>query len=324
MYRVEQVLVPLDFSNFSRSALAFASALGGESPARLQLDHALEPMAPYMRRVLFPYAALGEDDREFEGELVEEARAELESSFALDEALRRRLISDPVVELGPSRQVVGDWTGRFDVEAVVMCAYGESGVVSAGLGSTARRVLQTSSCPVILVRQHDPRPQLKRILVALDLEPTSIGVLEVALGMALQHGCELELLFVLPSPWAADNAGLLKSQVKFDERQARGRLKGKIEALFERTIEAVEAPFPQREKAKKLTSNTRVESGKPAAEIVRRAYESDVDLVVIGSRSSSGSGSLGSVAETVACRASCHVMVVPTASRTTPLTSEEQ
>ncbi|TXD31364.1 universal stress protein [Lujinxingia vulgaris] len=323
MYRVEQVLVPLDFSNFSRSALALAKSLGGESPARVQLGHALEPMAPYMRRVLFPYAALGEDDRAFEAELVEEARAELERSFEIDDKLRRRLVSEPVVEIGPSRQVVSEWTSRFDVEAIVMGAYGESGLVSEGLGATARRVLQTSSRPVILVRQHDPRPQLKRIVVALDLEPTSAGVLEVALGMALQHGCELELLFVLPSPLAADSAGLLKSQVKFDERQARGRLKGKIEALFERTVEAVEVPFPQRDQARKLTDTTRVESGEPAAEIVRRAYESDADLVVIGARSSAGGGGLGTVAEAVARRASCHVMVVPPAAQTTPLTRDD-
>ncbi|RDV38248.1 universal stress protein [Bradymonadaceae bacterium TMQ3] len=323
MYRVEQVLVPLDFSNFSRSALALAKALGGENPARVQLGHALEPMAPYMRRVLFPYAALGEDDRAFEAELVEEARAELERRYELDDKLRRRLVSEPVVEIGPSRQVVGEWTSRFDVEAIVMGAYGESGLVSEGLGATARRVLQTSSRPVILVRQHDPRPQLKRIVVALDLEPSSAGVLEVALGMALQHGCGLELLFVLPSPLAADSAGLLKSQVKFDERQARGRLKGKIEALFERTIEAVEVPFPQRDQARKLTDNTRVESGEPASEIVRRAYESDADLVVVGARSRAGGGGLGSVAEAVARRASCHVMVVPPAAQTTPLTRDD-
>ncbi|RAL22240.1 hypothetical protein DL240_10325 [Lujinxingia litoralis] len=326
MYRVEQVLVPLDFSTSSRSALAFARALGGEEPARMQVGHALEPMPPYVRRVLFPYAALGEDDREFEAELIEEARAELERYFEFDDRLRRRMIGEPVVEMGASREQVARWAGRFDVEAVVMGAVGEqSGGAGHQLGATALRVLESSSRPVVLVRQHDPRPRLKRILVALDLEATSAEVLEVGLGMALQHGCELELLFVLPSPLAQDSAGLLKSQVRFDERQARSRLKNKIEALFERTVEQVDVPFPQREKARELTSTTRVEVGDPAATIVKRAYDIDADLVVIGARSGprAAGGNLGSVARGVASGATAHVMVVPPETKSTPLTRED-
>jgi K+-sensing histidine kinase KdpD len=71
---------------------------------------------------------------------------------------------------------------------------------------------------------------------------------------------------------------------------------------------------------------TAVESGAPAAEIVRYAERNRIDLIVVGTHGRSGvtRALLGSVAERVVRTAPCPVLTVPRErQRTAPPTQEE-
>ncbi len=58
---------------------------------------------------------------------------------------------------------------------------------------------------------------------------------------------------------------------------------------------------------------TRTESGAPATAIVRYADEIGADLIVVGSKGMQGTRRvIGSVPNTVAHKAGCHVMIVKT------------
>ena len=116
MYRIEQVLAPVDFSSFSRCALRFAARLGDgadgdRQPVRLQLAHAVEALPEYVRSVLFPYAPLGEDDREFEAEIADVARQKIREYFEVDDELRERFIDAPIIEFGSDKESVARWAG---------------------------------------------------------------------------------------------------------------------------------------------------------------------------------------------------------------------
>lgn len=325
MYRVEQVLVPVDFSSHSKTALEFARQLSapaeGAAPPPIQAVHAVRPMAKHLRNVLFPYAALGEDDREFEAELLEEARGELARYFGVDGNLSKRFLREPELRFGHPREEVTRWAGEHPADLVVLGAFGEGGSFVGGLGSTTRRFLQAATQPVAVVRDFDPRPKVRKILVAVDLGKETQEVLRVALGFALQQGASVEMLHVIPSPLIHDTNGILKKALKYSPEKVMESSRKTINALFERAVGALELPFAFREAAKTHLSTLMIESGDPGEVIAQRAYDGGYDLLVVGAnnRQPPGKRSLGRVAERVLVEAGAHVMVVPASRARTPL-----
>lgn len=320
MLSIEQVLVPLDFSASSRAALAMALAMGD---ARIQPVHVLERWPAYMEEVLFPYAALGEDAAHLEHELREMARAHLDRFFEFEPS--RRFIEGPKIEIGAPKARLPEMIHSNGPDLVVMGAFGTSGVFPESLGSTAERVLRTVLQPVLLAREYDQRPKVGKILVALDLLPRSSDVLAAALGIASLWDAELEAIFVIPDPSTQDPHGLLRAQVKLSNHKLAGSSQGKVDALFERALETLEVPYPQKPRISALKRKMHVAVGAPPAEILRRAEESAADLVVLGSRNAAEHAPhhLGRVAWTVARTAPQHVLIVPLESPVRLLGGEE-
>ncbi|MFU8804710.1 MAG: universal stress protein [Bradymonadaceae bacterium] len=325
MYRVEQVLVPVDFSGFSRCALAFARSLGETSP-QIQLAHVIDAWAASTRQVLFPYAAMGEDEIEFEHELLEEARAHLHRYFKIDKSLEKSFISEPIVRMGPVNELLPELARTVDSEMVVMGAFGEGGVHPDALGATAERMLRSVVQPLVLVRDFERKPSIKHIVVAVDLGPKSGDVLERALGLALQTGATMETIYVVPSPFVHDTHNILSQALKFNARQVLSRASDKIDALFERMHQSLEVPHPVRPQAAKLLKSRRTLFGDPSAEIIRHAYENEADLVVVGAHNpqTKTTRTLGRVAWTVARGCPTNVMVVPPTRARTPLGEEQE
>jgi nucleotide-binding universal stress UspA family protein len=323
MYRVEQVLVPVDFSTFSRAAVAFSRAIGAESP-RLSLAHALGEWPPYLRRVLFPYAALGEDDVEFEHELIEEARAHMLAHLEIDPNSDDD-IANLSVEFGREKQVLSDRVRGVGPDMVVMGAFGESGVHPNVLGATAEKMVRSVTCPLVLVRDYDPRPSIEHIVVAVDLTSRSTDVVAKAVGFALQVGATLELVYVLPDPLTQDTNKILERTLDFNAHKIMERSRSKIEALFDRMTNQVEVDYPEQTTARELLEHRKVMSGDPATAIVDHADKVDADLVVVGASNtqSASNRQLGRVAWTIARSAPAHVMVVPPEREVSLLSGDE-
>ncbi len=309
---IENVFVPLDFSESSQAALALVRALG-HPPPRLQLSHIVEAWTPHTREVFFPYAALGEDAAAIDIELCDSARARLSAYFDLDALPKRALLNSPIVHVGRTKEDLPEVLRTVDADLVVMGAFGETGALPGALGSTSARILQTATQPVLLARGYERSPRISRVLCAVDLEPTSHEVIASALEIALLAEAELELLFVLPDPLNDDPNGLLRSSIKFDEKRTLGRERATIEALFDRAITRVEPPFADKERARALLSTRSIRVGRPSTAILSRAHESDADLIVVGSRSlrEVAHHQLGSTAWAITRSCHVHVMVVP-------------
>ena len=319
MFSIEQVFVPVDFSRSSRLALRLARALGQAEgrPPRLRLAHVVERWPPYMHEVLFPYAALGEDEVEFEHELIERARQMLGEHLELEALDEDEDLLGPLqARVGLARQVLPELLASSGAELVVMGAFGAGGPVPESLGSTAARLLRASTRPVLLARELGP-PRLSRVLCALDLTPSCVEVLQVAMGVAIAAGAELECLFVLPDPFDHDPTGLLRGHLDFDRGRVLERERPKIDALFERAREGVEVPFAHQEAAQDLWRQRAVRVGDPAATIVGRAEAVGADLIVLGSHNLQGAqaGQLGRVAWTVTRTCTTHALVVPIAQQ---------
>ncbi|QDG51775.1 universal stress protein [Persicimonas caeni] len=323
MYQVEQVLVPVDFSTSSRAALAFARAIGKNSP-RIHLAHALGEWRPYVRRVLFPYAALGEDDVEFEHELIEEARAHMLAHLEVNPD-KDKSIADLTMQIGPVKETLSERVRSVGPDMVVMGAFGEGGVQPNVLGSTAEKLLRAVTRPVVLVRDYDPKPSIDHIVVAVDLTSRSTDVVAKALGFALQVGATIELVYVLPDPLTQDTNKILARTLDFNATKILERSRSKIEALFDRMVDHVEVAYPEQDSARELLQQRKVMVGDPPRVIVDHADKVDADMVVVGGHNTQSAShrQLGRIAWTIARTAPTHVMVVPPEKEVSLLGNDE-
>lgn len=308
MFSIDRIFVPLDLSSSSRAALELARQLGQPHP-QLHIAHIIDAWKPYQRQVFFPYAALGEDDVEFEHELRETARELLIERYELDPSW---LGAELAITMGHIRQELPELLRRSDADMVIMGAFGEGGVSPESLGSTAATMIRHAIQPTLLVREHN-QTKLSNIVCALDLSPQSGEVLKAALGLAVMAEANLEIIYVLPDPLSQDTNNVLRSQLKFNRKQVLERSKDKLDALFERALQSIEIPYPHRPVVEQLWQRRRVLAGDPAKEIITHADAINADVIVVGSRNIQNSPShlLGQVCWSVTRRAPCHVLVVP-------------
>ena len=143
--RLKKILVPIDFSEPSRKALAYATSFAKQFNAELLLFHAV----PIMTAPAPMYSMPPETD----------ARLRDESSKQL-----AQWRSTLPAELS-SKAIVGDGASAYDqivraaaennVDLIVLGTHGRTGARRWLIGSTAERVVRYATCPVLVVRERE-------------------------------------------------------------------------------------------------------------------------------------------------------------------------
>lgn len=306
MYDFDTIAVPIDFSRSSRAALSLARSLADGGVVRPL--HVVQPWPAYMQQVLFPYAPLGEDAAEIEHELVATADAALANYHELGEDEELEVV------FGPLKTTIIEQIARTPADLVIAGAFGEGGPMPDTLGSTAERIAMSAGRSVLLVRGIDTKPQVNKILVALDLTEGSERVFEVAARLAIRAGAELETIHVVPDPLRDDQSKVMKSVLKYDRRKTAQQARDRVEALFERLFRSVEPKFSDAADVSKLGKARRVAIGDPALTTIRYAVEVGADAIVVGSQSPRRQTiHHGRVASTILRRAPVHTCIVPMA-----------
>jgi universal stress protein A len=141
---IKSILVPTDFSPASEKALAYAAPLARLCGAKLTLLHVVEPIATPDFLSAFPLAM--EDD-----EVKKECRQHLQSVVEALE-LEPGLIDRLVVRNGRTFVEIAAAARSLKVDLIIISTHGRTGLKHALLGSTAERVVQHASCPVLVVR----------------------------------------------------------------------------------------------------------------------------------------------------------------------------
>ena len=146
MVSVRRILCPIDFSDYSRAALAEAEAVAVRFDAELIVAHVVEP-------VLYPVAyGLPIADAGFN--LEEESRTGAQKALTpvVDEIVARGVNAKTLVTTGTAALKICDLVEENDVDLVVISTHGLTGVKHALLGSTAERVVRRCKAPVLTVK----------------------------------------------------------------------------------------------------------------------------------------------------------------------------
>ncbi len=140
---INHIVVPIDFSSHSRTALAYALKLAAQTGAKVTLLHVMEQL-PYQGEWMSP---LQESDfTPSTQHLAEELK-----DWAPDCELTR----EPVVRIGRAPEEIVAATKDIGGDAIVMATHGYTGMKYMQLGSVAEYVVRHATCPVTLIRVMD-------------------------------------------------------------------------------------------------------------------------------------------------------------------------
>lgn len=132
MIELARILLPTDFSKFSREATEYACAFADQFDAELHLLHVFES-----HEIAYP-------------ELEETIDSALADVLDPNWAEGRRIVK--ATAEGPAFLEIIRYGREHDIDLIVMGTHGRSGLAHALIGSVAERVVRKAPCPVLTVR----------------------------------------------------------------------------------------------------------------------------------------------------------------------------
>ena len=263
--KLERMLCPVDFSEFSVAAYIHASSVAQQYGAKLFVLHVVE----MWRRPHASFSMSVDPYDQFVRVLV--AKGEEELRTFVKEHERNGLHPEFVVREGMAPDEILSLAGDERMDLIVMGTHGRRGFDRLMLGSATERVLRTAHCPVLAVHK-PPRGyvesararqiiELRHILMCTDFSDGSHRALDYALYLAAEHNCGLTLVHVLEG-----------IPIPARRKQAAAKAKEALEKLV---------PAQTRKGCKIATT---VRNGTPYKEILQLAREKDADLVILAVR----------------------------------------
>lgn len=144
--KISKVLVPIDFSDYSKSSLKYAVTFAQHFKASLILIYVIEPIVYppdfSMGQIAIPAPGLEMDKRATE-ELEKLAEKEIPSDLSVKKIIKT---GKPFVE-------IIETAVEEDVDLIIIATHGHSGVEHILFGSTAEKVVRKAPCPVLTLRE---------------------------------------------------------------------------------------------------------------------------------------------------------------------------
>jgi nucleotide-binding universal stress UspA family protein len=188
-----------------------------------------------------------------------------------------------------------------------MPTHGRTGLKHVFLGSTAERIVQHSSCPVLVTRgsalqtHNGLRFRIKSILVPVDFSNCSREGLRYAIAFANEFGAKIILLHATYLGYVYSSEGTALYDIPGLQKAARKTAERKMRELV-RSVNFGAVKF-----------ETAFTDGSPVIDICAFAKNHDVDLIITSTHGFTGFAHIliGSIAEQVVRHAPCSVLVVP-------------
>ncbi len=303
---VSTILVPIDYSIQSSKALHYACTLAKAFGARLQLLHVDEAVVDAPALASTFRVAQAEQLRRLD---------DFTAGFSLpSRGLRCQ------IRAGKAFDEICQAAAELSADLIICGTHGHRGMARLLLGSTAERIVQHATSPVLVVREHEREfvasrrrqtklnrrsVRLNRILVGTDFSETFRDALAYGTAFARQFGAELLLLNAIYPQYYAANADYFP----FD-----------YGSLLDETRREAEKGMDEIEKSGSLGNISfrgRIEKGHPGEALVRVAEEEGADLIVVSTHGRTGLPHvlIGSTAQHVVRHANCPVLVIPRTSK---------
>jgi nucleotide-binding universal stress UspA family protein len=300
---IQNIIVPIDFSKMSLQAIQVARQLARRFGASIHLAHVrhlnhpgdfVAPAPPIVPFSFTPYEQDGEQTAL--KELKKVASEFGVSSVACD-----------VLSGAPPFDEICRLAHTIPADLIVMSTHGRTGLKHVFLGSTAERIVQHSSCPVLVTRgtalqaNNGSRFRIKSIVVPVDFSNCSREGLRYAIALATEFGATIILLHATYLGYVYSSEGTAIYDIPSLQKAARETAEGEMRE-FVRSVDFGPVRF-----------ETVFTEGSPVLDICAFAKDNDVDLIITSTHGFTGFTHvlIGSIAEQVVRHAPCSVLVVP-------------
>lgn len=291
---ITRILCPVDLSETSRRALAYARMLAGWYDASVTALQVIWLGIPPVSMSGAPAFITDAQQAEFAEDL-------------------KRFVDDPrtpvavetVVAHGPIVQQILHQAKSTHADLIVMGTHGLGGFERLVLGSVTEKILRKAECPVLTVppaaadAPTTPQP-FGAIVCAMDFSPASQKALAYALRLASESGKRLILLHVI------DMHG--DGHIRPGDGPVMSAERRQYEHLAQRELR-LSVPDSTRQwcECREVTA-----LGRPHEQIVRLAEAESADLIVMGvhGRHTLDLGIFGSTTNQVVRNAPCPVLTV--------------
>jgi len=191
--KINNVLVPTDFSCASERALAYARAFSEDHGAKIYVSHALNPTPP----IFIPLEPIPLD---LDGEW-QDAHEQLQK-FIAKSALSSTQHEGSLAR-GETWNVISDIVRSHAIDLIILGTRGKHGLKKLFLGSGAEQIFRQADCPVLTVGPNvesgsDDVAAFRHIVFATDFSAGSLRALPYALSLAEENQASLSFLHVMP------------------------------------------------------------------------------------------------------------------------------
>jgi len=146
MEPIKKILVPIDFSDYSKRALRYAIDFSKHFNSEIILVSVIEPMI-YPADFSMGQVAIPATDQN----LTERIENELKS---LEEnEIGNQVKSKRIIKSGKPFYEIVETAREEDVDLIIIATHGHTGVEHLLFGSTAEKVVRKAPCPVLTLRE---------------------------------------------------------------------------------------------------------------------------------------------------------------------------
>ena len=143
---ISKILVPIDFSDYSKHALNYAIKFAKNFNAEMILISVIEPMV-YPADFSLGQISIPPNDEA----LNERVESELQklAKNEIGDQLKTKLI----IKSGKPFYEINETAREEDVDLIIIATHGHTGVEHLLFGSTAEKVVRKAPCPVLTLRE---------------------------------------------------------------------------------------------------------------------------------------------------------------------------
>ena len=300
---VRNIVVPIDFSKMSVQAIQIARQLARRLSASIHLAHvrhlnyATDFVAPAPPIVPFSFVTYEQVGEQTALKDLKKMASECGVTSATCDVLSGAPPFDEICRLAQT----------IPADLVVMPTHGRTGLKHVFLGSTAERIVQHSSCPVLVMRgsavqaNDGSRFRIKTLLVPVDFSNCSWEGLLYAIAFAKEFRAKIILVHATYLGYVYSSEGTAIYDIPGLQKAARKTAERKMRELV-RSVNFGAVKFA-----------TAFTDGSPVIDICAFAKDHGVDLIITSTHGFTGFTHvlIGSIAEQVVRHAPCSVLVVP-------------
>jgi nucleotide-binding universal stress UspA family protein len=298
---IQNILVPIDFSEMSIEAIETARRLARLFNGIVHLAHVrqIDYTAAFAAGSTVPFSILT-----YNGDAQKQVVQNL-NALACE-----CHVSSPICHVlggAPAYDEICRLAHQIPADLIVMPTHGRTGLKHVFLGSTAEKIVQHSSCPVLVTRRNalksNNRSQVRitTILVPVDFSSCSREGLRYAIAFANEFGARIILVHATFLGYIYSAEGTAIYDIPALQQAARKVAERKMGEL----VQSVNFGTVEFE--------TAFTDGSPVIDICTFAKDHDVDLIITSTHGFTGFTHvlIGSIAEQAVRHAPCSVLVVP-------------